>query len=113
MTIAKKTDFQMRLNYRAPYETTQGKRNDYFHLDIGFSRDVLKKNGTLSLNLRDVFNTRIWSGESYGDNFFSTYDYQRSSRQVLLGFTYRLNQKKKRGRRGQNGGDFGGDDGAF
>ncbi len=115
MTIAKKTDFQMRFNYRAPQETTQGKRYAYYFLDVGFSRDVLKKNGTLSLNLRDVFNSRKWSGESSAYNFFSTYDFQWRSRQILVGFTYRLNQKKKRGRRngGAGGRDFGGDDAAF
>ena len=114
MTIAKKTDFQMRLNYRAPQETTQGNRDSYFFVDVGFSRDVLKKNGTLTLSVRDVFNSRKYRGESYGDNFYSTFDFQWRSRQVLLGFTYRLNQKKKRGSRGQNGGgDFGGEDGAF
>ena len=39
----------MNLMYRAPQNTTQGKRLSMMSLDLGLSKDVLDKNGTFIL----------------------------------------------------------------
>lgn len=109
-TIKKKTDIQLTYRYRAPQQTTQGSRKAMYNVDIAASRDILKDKGTLSLSVRDVFNSRRWRYIYEGENFFTEGDSQWRARSVVLTFNYRLNQKKKRGGyRGGRGGNGGGE----
>ena len=107
MTIAKKTDVQLRVSYRGPRETTQGRRKAITSLVLSANRDVLKGKGTLTLSIRDVFNSRKYRGEIFLDNFFSDSEFQWRARTATLTFNYRLNQKKRRGG-GRGRGDYGG-----
>ena len=106
VTIKKKTDVQLRLGYRGPRETPQGKSRSITSLDISANRDILNKKGTLTLSIRDVFNSRKYRSETFLDNFYSDSEFQWRARTATLTFNYRLNQKKKRG--GRRGGDYGG-----
>lgn len=105
-------DLQTMYNYRAAAQTTQGRREPFGYLDVAATRDVWGEKGTLSLKVSDVFNSRIYRSTSSGENFFIDRAYRRSVTQVTVGFTFRLNQQKRRGEgsdRGGQGGD-GGDD---
>jgi len=112
MTIRKKTDVQLRLSYRGPRETTQGRSKSITSLDISANRDILKKKATLTLSIRDLFNSRKYRSEVFLDDFFSDSEFQWRARTATLTFNYRLNQKKKRGGR-RGGGSFGGGEGEF
>lgn len=112
MTLAKKVDFQLRFNYRAPQKTTQGKNKASYYADLGISRDIIKKKATIQLNVRDLFNSRKRISETFGENFYSESEFQWRSRQIVLSFNYRLNQRKKR-ESNRDRGDFGGDGGEF
>ena len=84
------------------------------YASIGLSRDVLKNKGTLTLTLNDVFNSRKRRYTTEGENFFSQGEFQWRSRQFTVALNYRLNQKKRRDRSGNRGGDgFEGGDGEF
>lgn len=109
LKIAKVMNAQVNVRYRAPRNTVQGKRFSITSVDLGFSRDVLKGNGTLAFNVRDLFNTRKYRGETVLDGYFERSDFQWRSRTTQLSLTYRLNQKKQRSRR-ERGGDYDGDD---
>ena len=109
LKIAKIMNAQINVRYRAPRNTVQGKRFSITSVDLGFSRDVLKGNGTLALSIRDLFNTRKYRGETDLEGYFERSDFQWRSRTTQLSFTYRLNQKKQRQGR-NNGGDFEGDE---
>ncbi len=112
MTIRKKTDVQLRVGYRGPRETPQGRSKSITSLDISANRDILKKKGTLTLSIRDVFNSRKYRSETFIDDFYSDSEFQWRARTATLTFNYRLNQKKKRG--GRRGGGFsGGGEGEF
>lgn len=105
-------DAQINVNYRAPRNTVQGKSLSITSVDVGLSRDVLKGNGTLAFNVRDLFNTRKWRSETFNENSIQYSEFQWRSRTATLSFTYRLNQKKQRddqGGRGEDYGDGGGD----
>ena len=65
LKIAKIMNAQVNVIYRAPRNTVQGRRLSITSVDLGFSRDVLKGNGTISLNVRDLFNTRKYRGETF------------------------------------------------
>ena len=104
-----KSDLQLRFNYRAPRETVQGRSRHMASLDLGWSKDILNKQGTLTLSVRDLFNSRRRAGETIGDGFYRTDEFQWRARTVSLAFNYRINQKKKRQRGGgnyQGGGEY-------
>jgi outer membrane receptor protein involved in Fe transport len=109
MTVSKWFDFQTMINYRAPQNTTQGRRDAYFYMDLALTRDVLNGRGTASLKLTDVFNSRIYRGVTEGETFYIEQEYRRRTRMVQIGFTFRLNQDKKRGGRNGAGMNGGGD----
>lgn len=112
ITLWKNTDVQLRTSYRAPRNTTQGNRRATFSTDLGISRDVLKKKATLTLSVRDIFNTRRYNYETFLDDFYLRGQHYWQSRTASLTFNYRLNQKKGRGgNRGNRGG--GGGEGEF
>ncbi|MEM9325639.1 MAG: outer membrane beta-barrel family protein [Bacteroidota bacterium] len=103
-------DAQVNINYRGPQNTTQGRQLAITVVDIGLSRDVLQKNGTLSLAVRDLFNQRKWRSITELDNFYEESEFQwRRGPTVMMTFTYRLNQKKQRQRGGGRDRGFGGD----
>ena len=104
MKIKKDWDLQTTLHYRAPQNVPQGRRKSYFVVDLGLSRDVMKGNGTLTLSIRDVFNTRKYRYETFTSTYTSDGEFQWGSQSAVLSFNYRLNQKKRRDRSGNRGG---------
>ncbi|MBN1597966.1 MAG: TonB-dependent receptor [Bacteroidales bacterium] len=115
MRFRKLFDLQAIYRYRAPSETTQGKRKAMYMLDLAISRDILKNKGTLTFNIRDVLNSRKYRYVLDEPNIYSEGEWRRSERTYMLTFMYRLNQKKKRpepDRRGDENG-FGGEDIGF
>lgn len=109
LSVLKGTDIQLRLNYRAPTNTTQGERKSITYATLGASRDLLNKKATLTLSVNDIFNSRKRRYTTIGSNFESQGEFQWRSRSASLTFNYRINQKKKRGRsRGgfDGGGEF-------
>ena len=71
---------------------------------------MLFRSGTITFNVRDLFNSRSWGGESWGDGFwqYSTSTWNRRS--FSLNFNYRINQQNLKRNRpdGEGGGDEGG-----
>lgn len=110
--IAEKTDLQVRFNYEAPQQQAQGTRKSMTSVDLAASQDIFKDKATLTLSVRDLFNSRLWRYTFEGDNFFTEGERRWRVRQVMLTLNYRLNQDKKRsGGRDQN--REGGGDGDF
>jgi outer membrane receptor protein involved in Fe transport len=96
-TIKKKINLQASGNYSAPKQSPQGENLARYSIDAGFSFDLLKGNGTLAFNVKDMFNSRKRQSISEGENFVSESSHQWRSRYFRVSFTYRINQKKKRG----------------
>lgn len=95
-TLWKSTDLQLRGNYEAPQKTPQGRRKALATLDLAASRDILKGNGTLTLSVLDVFNSRRFRSVTEGPNFYSVSNSQGRQRQINLTLNYRLHQAKKK-----------------
>ncbi len=113
VTVFKKVDIQVNFNYRAPRKNTQGRSKAMWNVDPAASMDILKGKGTLTLSVRDLFNTRLRRYISEGENFFVEGEWRWRARRTTLTFNYRLNQKKQRGGRDRRGGFDGGDGGEF
>lgn len=102
-------DWQLRAFYRGPQDTAQGRYKSILSTDTAISKDILNDKATLSLSVRDIFNTR--KRRMYTDlpQVSSYTEMQWRERQVTLSFTYRFNMKKnERQRNGEQNG--GGDD---
>lgn len=109
-----KSDLQVSFNMRGAETSPQGRRLGIYTLDLGWSKDVLKGQGTITFSVRDLFNTRVRRYYQFGDinggGRFDTYGtFQWRQRQFTISFNYRLNQKKARPQRG-GGGDYDGGD---
>ncbi|WP_225309609.1 outer membrane beta-barrel family protein [Larkinella humicola] len=96
LTVWEKTDVQLRANYEAPQLTPQGKRKAIATLDFAVSKDIMKNNATLTLNVIDVFNSRRFRSITEGTNFYTETNSQGRLRQINLTFNYRLRQAKKK-----------------
>ncbi len=95
-----KIDWQTTFMYRGPRENAQNKTDGVFTTNLAFSRDILKGNGTISLNVSDLFNSRKRKTETVTETFNSYSEFQWRERNFRLTFAYRFKQKKKRERQG-------------
>lgn len=96
---------QLRFMYRGPSNTTQGKRDAMYNLDLGLSKEVLNGKGTISFNGRNILNTRRYSSSTTTDAFYNESEYQWGVASFNAGFNYRINQNNKQRRQNQNRGD--------
>jgi hypothetical protein len=111
VSLPAKVEWQTNAFYRGPSQTSQTKSEGMFFLTLAFSKDVFKENGTLSFNVRDVFNSAKRRSYTVADTFTSDSELQYRERQITLGFMYRFNQPKGKSKEKQQGnGDDEGDD---
>lgn len=101
ITLPKQINMQLNGFYFGGQENAQSDRDPIWSLDLGLTKDILQGDGTLSFNVRDIFNTRKREVHNFGDNYNSYIDMQWRPRTFMLNFTYRINQKKQR-ERGSN-----------
>jgi iron complex outermembrane receptor protein len=114
MRIPNIASLQVMGNYRGPIVLPQGVIQPMFGLNIGLRRNILNQNGTLSLNLSDVFNTQVFSVETIAGNFAQNRRFNWETRILTLSFSYRFNDfKNGRSERSRDGDDMGGEDGMF
>jgi outer membrane receptor protein involved in Fe transport len=112
VTLPAKIQWQTRLSYRGAQNNAQSTRKGIFSANLAFSKDLMKDNGTMVLNISDVFNSRKRQGTSY-TTFSETYgEFQWRERQISLSFVYRFNQKKnQKQKRSQQNQEFDGGQG--
>lgn len=108
-----KIQWQTNAFYRGPRQNAQTDTDPIASIDLAFSKDILNDNATISLNVRDLFNSRRRDQFTVTDNFTSRSSFQWRERQITATLVYRFNQQKnEQSRRGGNdrgdGGEFGG-----
>ena len=92
---------QIRGDYRAPMKTLQGRMKSMAGMDLALRQDVLKGKGTLTLNVRDLFDSKRFGMESYLPTRNIDRTMRWSRRTFNLSFSYRfgsqdLSRNKKR-----------------
>ena len=107
ITLPKNIDWQTRIFYRGPTENAQTRNQGIFSMDLAFSKDFFQEKASLAFNVSDVFNSRRRVSETMTPFFNTDSEFQFRVRSYNLSFTYRFNQKKKRG--GDRNRDFDGD----
>lgn len=107
-------EIQLSIRYRSPRDIAQGSFEGIFNMDIAVKQSVLKKKGSISLRVSDIFDTRQFEINTVGDNWQQYGLYNRESRILYITFSYRFGKLEQgRGRRsGSNnsGNGAGGDD---
>jgi outer membrane receptor protein involved in Fe transport len=106
-----KIQWQTNAFYRGPRVNAQTETDPIASIDLAFSKDFLKDdNLTISLNVRDLFNSRKRDQFTIAENFTSNSSFQWRVRQVTATVVYRFNQQKREQNRRSNDddGDFGG-----
>ncbi len=104
-TLPGSIDWQTNMRYRAPREDSQNKRKGNISANMAFSKDLFKDKASIAVSVNDLFDSRKFRGDIETETFLSTREMQwRAGRSINLSFTYRFNQKKKRGNRGGGGG---------
>lgn len=88
-------DMQVRGNYEAPQKTAQGKRGHIAWMDLSASKDIMSGNGTITMNVLDLFNSRIMRSETFGTTFYTRRQMQGRLRQINLTFNYRIKTTKQ------------------
>lgn len=98
-------NFQSYLNYESSQQTTQGREDGSMFVGSGISKEFLNRRATISLNVRDLFNSRQYDGEIINPNSYTDSNYQWSTRSFRLNFRYSFGGASGGGdRRGGYGG---------
>ena len=85
--------------YRARQVVTQGYRKSSFSMDLGAKKSFLNKLLTLSVNCRDLLNSRRWKTYTGDDTFTRYQERWRNGRNVTFTLTWNFgNMKQKKGR---------------
>jgi hypothetical protein len=112
VTLPGKIDWQTNAFYRGPSDEVQGTQEGILSIDLALSKQILDERITLSLNARDLLNSRKRNSFTITDNFEQNSQFQWRQRQVTFSVIYSFNQQKSEQRRAnQNenydqGGDF-------
>ena len=101
-------DLQLTAHIMGPHKEPLGMHKGNWWIDLAVSKEILHGNGTITFNVRDLFNSRSWGGESWGDGFWQYNTSTWNRRSFSLNFNYRINQQNMK--RNRPGGDEGGED---
>lgn len=92
--------WQLTAGYTSPSKNINGENYSVFYTNIGLSKKVFKKKGSLSLQVNDVFDTVDRERLNNTSIKHEQYSYTKfTTRKVLLSFAYRFNtmgNKKKK-----------------
>ncbi|MFH2141165.1 MAG: outer membrane beta-barrel family protein, partial [Bacteroidota bacterium] len=94
------TRFQVAGNYSSPSVEAVGIREAMYGASLAFRKDVLKKQGTISLNIQDVLRTQVYKITTHTDTYESHIGFIGESPVVRLTFSYRINNYQRLQRQG-------------
>ena len=89
---------QSNVFFRGPRQNAQSKTESILSLNLAFSKDLFDERASLSLNIRDLFNSRKRDRITNTEQFKSISEFQWRERQITLNFIYRFNQQKQQQR---------------
>ena len=105
-----KIDWQTNANYRGALQDAQSDTEGILSIDLALSKELFNNSLTLSLNVRDLLNSRRRKSVTTTDFFNRFRDSQWRQRQINLSVIYRFNQQlNKRERSGRGNGNNGDD----
>jgi hypothetical protein len=101
-TLLKNLSLSIAANYNSPRTMAQGRMEEMYFADLAMRYDFLKnKAASVSFRISDIFDSRRFVGESWGEGFNIATDRKMESRVAYLGFTYRINNYNRQRERDQ------------
>lgn len=91
----KNLSMQLQTFYRAGEKTAMNNRKAMYGFDFGASQTIWDGNGTIAVNVRDIFNTRRMRNFSDTPQFTREMEMQWQPRQFSVSLTYRFKQGEK------------------
>ena len=101
-----KTGTKLRLNgnYDSPTVTSDGEREGTYYMGFSARQDFLKKNLSLTFNIRDILDSRRMKDTSQSDNYYLTSENWRKAPIFSLTLSYKWNNySRKRSGEGMDG----------
>ncbi|MBK0384120.1 TonB-dependent receptor [Pedobacter sp. SD-b] len=99
--ITKGLSTQVSAFYSAPRTLSQGQIKQMLSVDGGIKQDVLKTKGSISFNIRDIFNTRKFGLVTNNGLFIQEWERSRIGRVFSFTFSYRFGQSNPDGKKQQ------------
>jgi outer membrane receptor protein involved in Fe transport len=99
---------QIDLRWNSPTVTAQGERKGNFSINASAMYQIIPKELTAILQIRDILGTRKWEFSSTGPNFYSATTMEPQTPNISLTLRYSINNYKQK-RNGNDNGDNGGD----
>ena len=111
VSLPAKIDWQTNAFYRGATEGVQGRQEAILSIDLALSKEIFKERATISLNVRDLLNSRRRDSYTLTDTYERDSEFQwRQGQNLTVSLIYRFNQKKQRQ---QRGGDEDYEEGAY
>ncbi len=89
------TALQINTRYFSPSVTVQGKWTGFFTTDLGVKQDLMKKNLSITLQVRDIFKTGKREFTSQGIDFYNYNYFTRQAPMVMLNLKFNFNNFKE------------------
>ena len=102
VSLPKNFTLQVSGRYNAPRKTIQGRNNARYDFDLAIKKSLWNKQGNISLNFRDIFDTRGGFGYAYTDQYVSFTKRHPFSRSVRLSLSYNFGKTANMKRNRQN-----------
>jgi len=96
LNLAKGLSIQNRIYYRLDSKGPVSERKKYGYATLSISKDIWKKNGTISFTSNDIFNSNRTKRTYFNDYYTSESQVKNKYPTYLLSLTYRFNQRKNR-----------------
>lgn len=104
--ISKTLDVQVRNYYDGPGRAGQYDMKGRYRMNMDIRKKIFKGKGRILLGMQDVFNTNYRRVETDAEDFNRFLELQSRVPQVNLSITYRFNQKKYKGKKGNQYDDY-------
>ena len=99
MTLPNDWTVQLSGQYRSPFNDLQTTMHASYWFDLAVKKDVLQRQGTISLRVSDLFCTGGWGHSTHNDQLDREFRARRISPVITLGFSYKINNGLKASRR--------------
>ena len=106
MAIPNFATVQIQGNYRGPIVLPQGEIEPMWGINAGIRKNIMNNRATVSLNVSDIFNTRIFRIRTEDSRFVQDRMFNRETRIGTISFAYRFGGFKDRNGRGGDRDEF-------
>jgi len=107
LKLSGSTRLQITSMYNSPSISSQGRREEFYLVNLGLKQSFLNRALSATLQVRDLLKTGKWEFSTETPNFYS-HNIFRRSQMVMLTLTYNINHYKRENGQSRNGSEMNG-----